>query len=91
MTTRIIVITGRFLLCENRQQLPKIACYFILKADYRKQNYQWTNLILWLIGFIIYRILLIYSFPLGRIVTTIIIIIAMTWGTSLVVKLVKAK
>ena len=32
----------------------QITDYFILKVDYRKQNCQWANLILWLIGFIIY-------------------------------------
>ena len=69
----------------------QITDYFILKVDYRQQNCQWTNLILWLIGFIIYRILLNYSFPLGSTVTTIIVIIAMTWSTCRVMKLVKAK
>lgn len=69
----------------------QITDYFILKVDYRKQNCQWTNLILWLIGFIIYRILLNYSFPLGSTVTTIIVIIAMTWGTQQVRNLVKVK
>ncbi|CUR40762.1 Predicted hydroxymethylpyrimidine transporter CytX [Limosilactobacillus reuteri] len=69
----------------------QITDYFILKVDYRKQNCQWANLILWLIGFIIYRILLNYSFPLGSTVTTIIIIIAITWGTQQVRNLVKVK
>ncbi len=69
----------------------QITDYFILEVDYRQQNCQWTNLILWLIGFIIYRILLNYSFLLGSTVTTIIVIIAMTWGTCRVMKLVKAK
>ena len=45
----------------------QIADYFILKkADSEKNAFQWRNLIVWLAGFIIYRILMHEDTPLDR-------------------------
>ena len=45
----------------------QIADYFILKkADSQKQAFQWYNLIIWLIGFVFYRILMNIDTPVGN-------------------------
>lgn len=45
----------------------QIADYFILKkADSQKYAFQWYNLIIWLIGFVFYRILMNIDTPVGN-------------------------
>ena len=45
----------------------QIADYFILKkADAEKSAFQWRNLVVWLAGFIIYRILMQVDTPVGN-------------------------
>ena len=45
----------------------QIADYFILKkADSEKNTFQWRNLIVWLAGFVIYRILMQVDTPVGN-------------------------
>ena len=45
----------------------QIADYFILKnADSQKRAFQWYNLIIWLIGFVFYRILMNIDTPVGN-------------------------
>lgn len=45
----------------------QIADYFILKkADAGKSAFQWRNLIVWLAGFVIYRILMQVDTPVGN-------------------------
>lgn len=43
----------------------QIADFFLLKTDRSKENFCWKNLILWLTGFIAYRILMHVDTPLG--------------------------
>lgn len=43
----------------------QIADFFILKTDVSKESFCWKNLILWLIGFIAYRVLMHVDTPLG--------------------------
>ena len=43
----------------------QIADFFILKTDASKESFCWKNLILWLIGFIAYRVLMHVDTPLG--------------------------
>lgn len=40
--------------------------YFILKKDRSSKNVSWVNLIIWLIGFIIYRLLMKVDTPVGN-------------------------
>lgn len=45
----------------------QIADYFILKkADAADKEFQWTNLLIWLIGFIAYRLLMHVDTPVGN-------------------------
>lgn len=45
----------------------QIADYFILKkADAAEKEFQWTNLLIWLIGFIVYRLLMHVDTPVGN-------------------------
>lgn len=45
----------------------QIADYFILKkADAAEKEFQWTNLLIWLIGFIAYRLLMYVDTPVGN-------------------------
>ena len=45
----------------------QIADYFILKnSDSQKRAFQWYNLIIWLIGFVFYRILMNIDTPVGN-------------------------
>ena len=53
--------------------------YFILHVDRRQQDCSWGNLVIWLIGFILYRWLMTLNWVLGSTVPTIIIVILMTW------------
>ena len=45
----------------------QVADYFLLKkADAEKSAFQWRNLIVWLIGFVIYRVLMHVDTPVGN-------------------------
>lgn len=55
----------------------QIADYFILKKDKAEKEYYLKNLLIWLIGFIIYRILLGMDIPLGSTISSIVIIIGL--------------
>lgn len=49
--------------------------YFILKKDYSGQNFSRRNLLLWLTGFIIYRVFIYFDVPIGTSVPVMIITI----------------
>ena len=56
----------------------QIADYFILKkADAEKSAFQWRNLVVWLAGFIIYRILMQVDTPVGNTLPDMIITIVL--------------
>ena len=56
----------------------QIADYFILKkADSEKSAFQWRNLIVWLAGFIIYRILMHVDTPLGNTLPDMVITVVL--------------
>ena len=44
----------------------QIADFFILHRDKREENFDWRNLIIWVIGFILYRILMRVGLPVGN-------------------------
>jgi putative hydroxymethylpyrimidine transporter CytX len=54
-----------------------IADHFFIKKDSSNENVDNTNLILWILGFIIYRVLLSYNTPLG-ITCPVMILITLT-------------
>ena len=59
----------------------QIADYFILKNDCSGKNFDWKNMIIWVIGFVLYRILMNVDFILGAtaldmVITMMICIIA---------------
>ncbi len=60
----------RFLYLIGSVFAPMIAIqivdFFILKKDTSDQNIQWHNLILWLVGFLIYRVLMRVDIPVGN-------------------------
>ena len=51
-----------------------IVDYFFFKKDCSKQNVVWYNLILWLIGFVIYRLFLSIDTPVGISLPVMVII-----------------
>ena len=56
----------------------QIADYFILKkADSEKNAFQWRNLIVWLAGFIIYRMLMLVDTPLGNTLPDMVITVVL--------------
>ena len=56
----------------------QIADYFILKkADSEKNAFQWRNLIVWLVGFIIYRMLMHVDTPLGNTLPDMVITVVL--------------
>ena len=56
----------------------QIADYFILKkADSEKSAFQWRNLIVWLAGFIIYRILMQVDTPVGNTLPDMVITVVL--------------
>ena len=56
----------------------QIADYFILKkADSEKSSFQWRNLIVWLAGFIIYRMLMHVDTPLGNTLPDMVITVVL--------------
>lgn len=64
----------------------QIADYFLLKKDVSKTSADWSNLVIWLIGFIAYRGLMRVDIPVGNtlpdMVITIIICVIAQWLTK---------
>ena len=44
----------------------QIADFFILKKEYGSREFCWKNLIIWVIGFVLYRLLMRVDFILGN-------------------------
>lgn len=63
----------------------QIADFFILHRDKREESFDWRNLIIWVIGFILYRILMRVDLPVGNtlpdmvITATICVIAGKIW------------
>lgn len=53
--------------------------YFLVHADHRHQEFSWPNLLLWAVGFILYRILINLNLPCGSTVPTILVVMVLTW------------
>ncbi len=61
----------------------QIADFFILHRDKRQERYDWKNLIIWVVGFILYRVLMQIDLPVGNtlpdMVITILICVLAGW------------
>lgn len=60
----------------------QITDFFLLKTDVSNQAFSWKNLILWLIGFIVYRIFMQVDSPLGSTIPAMAIIIVLCLAVS---------
>lgn len=64
----------------------QIADFFLLKRDASGQNVQVTNLVVWLIGFLVYRMLMHVDMPVGNTLPDMVITILVCVIASKVVK-----
>lgn len=55
--------------------------YFILKRDYSAQNYQVMNLVIWLIGFVVYQLCMSLDTPIGYTVPVMLVISVLSFIT----------
>ncbi len=55
----------------------QIADVFILKAKRKSADFQWSNLIIWLIGFIVYRWLMTVDIPVGNTLPDMAVVIVL--------------
>jgi len=58
----------------------QIADFFILHRDRRENSFDWRNLIIWVVGFILYRMLMRVDLPVGNtlpdmVITSVICVI----------------
>ena len=53
----------------------KIADFFLLHRDRRKNAFDWRNLIIWVIGFVLYRLLMRVDLPVGNTLPDMVITI----------------
>ena len=66
----------------------QIADYFLLKRDAGQCAFQWENLLVWLAGFVIYRLLMRVDIPVGNTLPDMLITMALC---CVVARLVKPK
>ena len=70
----------------------QVADYFLLKkADAEKSAFQWRNLIVWLIGFVIYRVLMHVDTPVGNTLPDMVITVILCVVVGKAAETVKAK
>lgn len=53
----------------------QISNYYIIKFNYENKSFAWINIILWCVGFAIYRVFMSVDTPIGSTVPVIVIII----------------
>ena len=66
----------------------QLTTYFILKKDSFKEAFDWPNLIVWLLGFIAYRLLMSVDLPVGNTLPAVVITMVLCY---IVNKLVPSK
>lgn len=64
-----------------------LADFFILKRDHTAESVNWLNIVLWVLGVILYRYLLSVDTPVGITVPVVVIIMVIS---TLIHKIVKA-
>ena len=55
-----------------------ITDYFILKKDSSNKIADWTNLVLWVIGFVIYRLFMRIDTPVGNTLPVMVIVVVLS-------------
>ena len=64
----------------------QIADFFLLKKKKEERAFDWCNLVIWLVGFVLYRILMHVDFALGNtlpdMVLTVLICLAESYGAK---------
>lgn len=63
-----------------------LADFFILKRDHTAESVNWLNIVLWVLGVILYRYLLSVDTPVGITVPVVVIIMVIS---TLIHKIVK--
>ena len=60
----------------------QIADFFLLKEDHSEKEVQISNMILWVIGFILYRMLMKVDLPVGNTLPDMVItmVLGLIWG-----------
>lgn len=58
----------------------QIADYFVLRENFDEQYIEWPNLILWAVGFLLYRAFLSVDFPLGNTFPVMLIVFGLRVG-----------
>ena len=60
----------------------QIADFFLLKEDHSEKEIQISNMILWVIGFILYRMLMKVDLPVGNTLPDMVItmVLCLIWG-----------
>lgn len=66
----------------------QLTTYFILKKDSFKEAFDWPNLIVWLLGFIAYRLLMNVDLPVGNTLPAVVITMVLCY---IVNKLIPSK
>ena len=70
----------------------QIADYFMLKkADAQKSAFQWRNLAVWLVGFVIYRLLMQVDTPVGNTLPDMVITVVFCVVVEKIAEAVKSK
>ena len=70
----------------------QIADYFILKkADAEESAFQWRNLVVWLVGFVLYRVLMHVDTPVGNTLPDMVITVIVCVIVEKIAAAVKAK
>ena len=62
----------------------QIVDFFLLKKDVSAQKADWTNLILWAVGFVLYRIFLHIDTPVGNTFPVMVIVSALCVGIAVI-------
>ena len=70
----------------------QIADYFMLKkADAQKSAFQWRNLAVWLVGFVIYRLLMQVDTPVGNTLPDMVITVVLCVVVEKIAEAMKSK
>lgn len=59
-----------------------IVDYYFFHRSFAHRSVAWSNMVIWLIGFIIYRWLMTINLPLGNTLPDMVIVMIITWGWS---------
>lgn len=67
-----------------------ITDYYILKKDRSSEAVDWTNVILWVVGFILYQVFLTLSLPIGGTIPIVAVLILVSYAVHKVIDKKKA-